>query len=159
VFKGLTIESPLLRSLVAWTLMVPASIRNSRAAMAQVFGPDPVPADFATRGGGLLGLRPKTFIGASRDLQALPGYLPQQQARYASLKVPVHVLYGRGDRILDWRHNGQALVDQVPGATLTLIDGGHMLPVTHPQQCADFIQDVARACAASMQSMPRTAAR
>jgi pimeloyl-ACP methyl ester carboxylesterase len=159
VFKGLTIESPLLRTLVAWTLMVPASIRNSRAAMAQVFGPDPVPADFATRGGGLLGLRPTAFIGASRDLQALPGYLPQQQARYAGLKVPVHVLYGRGDRILDWQHNGQALVDQVPGARLTLIDGGHMLPVTHPQQCADFIDDVARACAASMQSLARAAAR
>jgi pimeloyl-ACP methyl ester carboxylesterase len=159
VFKGLTIQSPLVRSLVAWTLMIPASIRNSRATMAQVFGPDPVPKDFATRGGGLLGLRPKAFIGASRDLQALPGMLPQQQARYGSLSMPVHVLYGRGDRILDWKHNGQALVDKVPNATLTLIDGGHMLPVTHAQQCADFIAEAARACAGSMGVAPRAAAR
>jgi pimeloyl-ACP methyl ester carboxylesterase len=159
VFKGLTIQSPLVRSLVAWTLMIPASIRNSRATMAQVFGPDPVPKDFATRGGGLLGLRPKAFIGASRDLQALPGMLPQQQARYGSLNMPVHVLYGRGDRILDWKHNGQALVDKAPNATLTLIDGGHMLPVTHAQQCADFIAEAARACAGSMGAVPRAAAR
>ncbi|WP_051971529.1 alpha/beta fold hydrolase [Massilia sp. 9096] len=159
VFKGLSIRSPLLRRLVAWTLMVPSSIRNSKATLAQVFGPDPVPNDFATRGGGLLGLRPKAFIGASRDLQALPDYLPQQQARYASLSVPLRVLYGRGDRILDWRNNGQALVDKLPGATLTLIEGGHMLPVTHPQQCADFIEEAARACAGAMQGVPRAAAR
>jgi pimeloyl-ACP methyl ester carboxylesterase len=145
VFKGLTIESPLMRRLVAWTLMLPASIRNSKATLAQVFGPDAVPKDFATRGGGLLGLRPASFLGASSDLQALPGSLPQQEARYGGLRVPVHVLYGRGDRILDWKANGQALVDKVPGARLELIDGGHMLPVTHPQQCADFIDACARA--------------
>jgi len=159
VFKGLTIQSPLLRSLVAWTLMLPASIKNSKATLAQVFGPNPVPKDFATRGGGLLGLRPTAFIGASRDLQALPDALPSQVARYRSLSVPVHVLYGRDDRILDWNNNGQALVDKAPNASLTLIDGGHMLPVTHPQQCADFIAEVARACAGAMGGAPQTAAR
>lgn len=147
VFKGLTIQSRLVRGLVAWTLMVPASIRNSRRTLTQVFGPDPVPPDFAMRGGGLLGLRPQAFVGASRDLQALPDYLPQQQARYGQLRMPVHVLYGRDDRILDWKHNGQALVDQVPGASLTLVDGGHMLPITHPDACADFIRAAAARCA------------
>jgi pimeloyl-ACP methyl ester carboxylesterase len=155
VFKALTIESPLIRHLVAWTLMIPNSIRNSKATLAQVFGPDAVPKDFATRGGGMLGLRPASFLGASRDLQALPGSLPQQEARYGGLQVPVHVLYGRGDRILDWKANGQALVDKVPGARLELVDGGHMLPVTHPQACADFID----ACARAFVPAARSAAR
>jgi pimeloyl-ACP methyl ester carboxylesterase len=145
VFKALTIESKALRTLLAWTLAIPASIRNSRATLDQVFGPDPVPADFGTRGGGLLGLRPKTFLAASDDLQALPARLPQQKARYGALRVPLQVLYGRADRILDWRVHGQPLVDAVPGAGLTLIDGGHMLSVTHPQACADIIDAVARA--------------
>jgi hypothetical protein len=52
VFEGLTILSPCWRRFVAWTLAVPASIRNSRATLEQVFGPDLVPHDFATRGGG-----------------------------------------------------------------------------------------------------------
>lgn len=159
VFKGLTIRSRLLRGMVAWTLMVPASIKNSRKTLAQVFGPDRVPADFATRGGGLLGLRPKAFVGASRDLQALPDYLPQQQARYGELRVPVQVLYGRDDRILDWKANGQALVDKVPGATLALIDGGHMLPITHPDACADFIDAAARACGPTVRIAGHAAAR
>jgi pimeloyl-ACP methyl ester carboxylesterase len=118
-----------------------------------------VPADFGTRGGGLLGLRPKAFLGASADLQALPEALPQLQARYGQLRMPVRVLYGRGDRILDWQVNGQALVDKAPDARLELVDGGHMLPITHPQLCADFIEATARACAASMGRGARTAVR
>jgi len=44
---------------------------------------------------------------------------------------------------LSWKKNGQALVDKVPQATLTLVDGGHMLPVTQVALCADFIRSVA----------------
>ena len=54
----------------------------------------------------------------------------------------MQVLFGRGDRLLDWRSNGQALVDKVAGARLQLVDGGHMLPVTQPDVTAKFIEDV-----------------
>jgi pimeloyl-ACP methyl ester carboxylesterase len=149
VFKSLTIESRPLRTLLAWTFAIPASIRNSRTTLDQVFGPDAVPKDYAMRGAGLLGLRPKTFLAASADIQALPARLPAQQARYGSLRLPLRVLYGREDRILDWRAHGQALVDAVPGARLELIDGGHMLPVTHARACADLVDDVATAVVAA----------
>jgi pimeloyl-ACP methyl ester carboxylesterase len=144
-FEGLTIESPLARKVVAWTLAIPLSIKNSAAVLAQVFGPEEVPRDFPTRGGALLSLRPSAFLSASADLQALPACLPQMQDGYARLRVPVSVLYGREDRILDWKANGQTLVDKVPGARLELVDGGHMLPLTQPQLCADFIREAALA--------------
>jgi pimeloyl-ACP methyl ester carboxylesterase len=140
VFKGLTIASPLARKLVAWTLAIPASIKGSAKTLEVVFGPEAVPKDFATKGGGLLSLRPSAFLSASADLQALPGRLPQVQARYHALSIPVSVLYGKDDRILDWKANGQALVDKVPGARLELVEGGHMLPVTQPGLTADFIE-------------------
>jgi pimeloyl-ACP methyl ester carboxylesterase len=140
VFKGLTIESPFMRRLLAWTLAIPASIKASAATLEVVFGPEAVPKDFATRGGGLLSLRPSAFLAASGDLQALPDSLPRVQARYASLRVPVSVLYGKDDRILDWKANGQALVDKVPGARLELVEGGHMLPVTQVEVTAEFIE-------------------
>jgi pimeloyl-ACP methyl ester carboxylesterase len=145
VFKALTIASPGVRKLVAWTLAIPASISNSRATLEQVFGPEAVPKDFATRGGGLLSLRPSAFLSASSDLQALPERLPQLQQRYGELRLPVSVLYGKDDRILDWKANGQALVDKVPGARLELIEGGHMIPITNPEACAVFIADAAAA--------------
>ena len=143
VFKSLTIESPFVRKLVAWTLAVPASIKNSKATLDMVFGPEAVPKDFATKGGGLLGLRPAAFLSASSDLQALPARLPQVQERYGELRVPLSVLYGKDDRILDWKANGQALVDKVPGARLELIEGGHMLPITQVGVTATFIEAAA----------------
>jgi pimeloyl-ACP methyl ester carboxylesterase len=146
VFEGLTIQSPRWRRFVAWTLATPATIRNTRTSLEQVFGPDPVPHDFATRGGGLLGLRPGAFLSASADLQALPDRLPEQQMRYGELRVPVSILYGKDDRILDWRTHGLALADKVDGARLELVAGGHMLPITHPDVTAAFIDAAAAAC-------------
>jgi pimeloyl-ACP methyl ester carboxylesterase len=139
-FAGLTIQSPLVRQLVAWTLAIPASIKKSAATLEMVFGPEAVPKDFATKGGGLLSLRPSAFLSASADLQALPARLPLVQERYGELRVPVSVLYGKDDRILDWKANGQALVDKAPGARLELVEGGHMLPVTQVETTVAFIE-------------------
>jgi pimeloyl-ACP methyl ester carboxylesterase len=142
-FSALTISSPPLRNLFAWTVATPGSIARREAILEQVFGPDEVPHDFGTRGGGLLGLRPSHFVAASADLQALPEHLPAISSRYAELRAPLSVLFARGDRILNWKKNGRALVDKVPGATLELVDGGHMLPVTHPQLTVRFIRNAA----------------
>lgn len=142
-FRGLTIASPLLRRLVAWTLATPVSIAQARKVLGQVFGPEPVPHDFATKGGGLLSLRPSQFLSASDDLQALPAAMAQLEPRYGELRLPVRILFGRDDRVLDWRANGQALADKAQHATLTLCDGGHMLPVTQPQLTAAFIREAA----------------
>jgi pimeloyl-ACP methyl ester carboxylesterase len=142
-FVGLTVQSPAMRAILAWTLAIPASIKGSAAVLGEVFGPEPVPRDFPTRGGGLLSLRPSAYLSASSDLQALPLTLPALEQSYHRLRVPVSVLYGRDDRILDWKANGQALVDKVPGARLQLVDGGHMLPLTQPAVTADFIRHAA----------------
>jgi pimeloyl-ACP methyl ester carboxylesterase len=143
VFKALTIRSQLMRKLVAWTVATPASIARSAKVLPIVFGPEPVPADFATKGGGLHSLRPSQFLAASADMQALPDVMPTLEQQYAGLQLPVRVLFGKGDRLLDWRANGQALVDKLPGSTLTLVEGGHMLPVTQPELTAGFIRAAA----------------
>jgi pimeloyl-ACP methyl ester carboxylesterase len=147
VFKGLMIRSSLARKLVAWTVATPSSIARSKAMLGHVFGPEPVPSDFATRAGGLLSLRPSQFLSASADLQAVPERLPAIEARYAELTLPVSVLFGKDDRILDWKANGQALTDKIAGASLQLVEGGHMLPVTNPALAADFVREAANACA------------
>lgn len=145
VFRSMTIETGWLRCLFAATLAVPLGILASKPVLRDVFGPESVPPDFATRGGGLLGLRPAAFLAGSADLQALAAHMPRIEGRYGELGMPLHVLFGRGDRLLDWRSNGQALVDKVAGARLQLVDGGHMLPVTQPEVTADFIEDVVAA--------------
>lgn len=149
VFRSMTIETAWLRRLFAATLAVPLGIVGSKAILRDVFGPESVPADFATRGGGLLGLRPQAFLAGSADVQALSRHMPRIEGRYGELRMPVAVLFGRDDRLLDWRANGRALVDKVAGARLELVDGGHMLPVTQPERTAAFIEGVVAASAAS----------
>ena len=140
VFRALWIRSPLLRTLTAWTVAAPAFLLRSRSALAEVFGPEPPPADFATRGGGLLGLRPASFRGACEDLVAARDDLPGMVARYPSLRLPVSVLFGAEDRILDAQKHGAALRALIPGAKVEIVPGGHMLPLTQPELTADFVR-------------------
>jgi pimeloyl-ACP methyl ester carboxylesterase len=143
-FQGLVVNSPLMRKIIAWTLATPLGIRNAPKLLAIVFGPDAVPADFPIRGGGLLGLRPKAFYNTSSDLVAANEDVPGMMPRYGGLTIPLGMLYARGDQVLDYRRQGEAMKQQCPALDLVLLDGhGHMLPVTAPEATADLIRRVA----------------
>lgn len=147
-FDGLVIGSPLLRRLIAWTLATPLSIANGRRALTVLFGPQPVAGDFAMSGGGLLNLRPASFIGASGDLMASRGDLGAMPARYKNLTVPVGILYGTGDRVLDPALHGKGLAAKMTGADLELIEGGgHMILIASADRAAAFIARMARRAA------------
>ncbi|MBQ5949198.1 alpha/beta fold hydrolase [Massilia sp. ST3] len=145
VFRALAIRPRWLRGLFAHTLAVPASIAASRRVLEQVFGPEPVTPDFPTRGGGLLSLRPRHFLASAADLEALPAHMAALEPRYGELRVPLAILFGRDDRLLCWRANGQAMLDKAPWARLDVVEGGHMLPVTRPGLTASFIAEAAAA--------------
>jgi pimeloyl-ACP methyl ester carboxylesterase len=150
VFRGLAIRSPLMRWIMAWTLAIPLSIRNAVTVLNAVFGPQPVPADFPTKGGGLLGLRPRAIITASTDLVAVPEDLETMPGRYKSLTQPVGILFGAGDRILDPAAHGEALAAKLPGADLELIEGeGHMVLICSAERSATFIARMAKRVAAA----------
>jgi pimeloyl-ACP methyl ester carboxylesterase len=154
-FDGMEIASPLLRRLIAWTLATPLSIVNRDRALAVLFGPQPVADDFAVRGGALLNLRPKSFIGASGDVMAARSDLATMPARYQHLTVPVGLLYGTDDRILDPALHGQGLAAKVAGADLEMIEGGgHMILITSADRAAAFIARMAQRAAAQNRLAP-----
>jgi pimeloyl-ACP methyl ester carboxylesterase len=143
-FQGLVINSPVMRKIIAWTLAIPMSIRNAPKLLKIVFGPDAVPADFPTRGGGMLGLRPNSFYNTSSDAVAVMEDLPGMMNRYSGLTIPLGMLFAKGDLILDYRMHGEAMKQQCPALDLVLLDGhGHMLPLTAPDATADLIRHVA----------------
>ena len=85
----------------------------------------------------------KQPVGYSR-LRSTQGWQPNFRADklrgYDDLSLPIGVLYGRHDRILDPQEQGQALSDRLSIVELELIDGGHMLPITQPDTTIDFIR-------------------
>lgn len=143
-FKGLVIESPAVRRFIAATIATPAAIATREKVLAHVFGPDPVPADFGTAGGGLLGLRPSAFFHTSTDLIAASADLPEMVERYSKLSAPVAILYGKDDRILSPQAHGEAMRERVADLRLDIVEGGHMLPITVPDTTAAWIREVAR---------------
>ena len=128
---------------------MPAASSTSATPDASSFAPEPVAEDFGTRGGGRLALRPNSFYAASSDMVAANVDLAGMVARYGELRLPVAILYGRGDAILDPAMHGTPTADLIAGAEIELVDGGHMLPVTQPALTAKWIErQVARHVAA-----------
>ena len=144
MFRRLAVRSPALRFLMSWTLVTPSAMRHRDEVMRRVFAPDPVSPAYAVAGGGVLGLRPSAFHATSSDLVALdPSDLARTTGRYGELRIPVGILFGTGDPILDHRLNGIAMEERIPGLMLELIPGGHMLPVTAPERSVALIRRVA----------------
>jgi pimeloyl-ACP methyl ester carboxylesterase len=140
-FAGL-LAPPSLRPAVAWLIAVPAGTMSGALVAQQVFAPDPVPADFATRGGGALSLRPKSYMAGSFEIRGATAEMEKLTARYGSFEVPVAILFGRDDHVLDPASNGEKTAAEIPGATIDLIKGGHMLPVTRAAETEAWLRRV-----------------
>ena len=145
VFWSLAVRPAWLRRFVAHTLTVPIGLLTRRSVVKGVFAPDPAPEDFATQGGGLLGMRPGNFYAASTEINTVNDHLPGMVKRYPQLTLPIGLVYGSRDQVLDFRKHGQALVDKVPGVKLQLVEGGgHMLPITATARVVEVVQQVAK---------------
>lgn len=144
-FRALDVGNSLARQIIAWTLATPGFMLGRDKVLPAIFGPDPVPKDFAIRAGGILAMRPSQFVATSEDLRALPDHLPELITRYEELRrdeaPPVSILVARQDRILDSKNQGVALAERLKRAHLEIVEGGHMLPVTQPEIVAKFIEE------------------
>jgi pimeloyl-ACP methyl ester carboxylesterase len=82
-------------------------------------------------------------MAAEQDLASMP-------ARYKELTMPVGILYGTEDRILDPALHAQGFATKVPGTDLELIVGaGHMLLISSADQVAAFVARIAQRAAAT----------
>jgi pimeloyl-ACP methyl ester carboxylesterase len=128
--KGLLVPAAL-RPLIAWTIAVPLSMRTGKAKTAEVFAPDAVPEDFAIRAGGALAIRPVSFQQGCYEIEIAPEAMKLQAPRYGEVTLPVSILYGRQDALLDPDLHGGKTAADVQNGKVEYLDGGHMLPVTH----------------------------
>jgi pimeloyl-ACP methyl ester carboxylesterase len=139
VFRALTITAPMARALVGNLLAAPLGRLNSDMSNATIFGPEPFPVDFDVRGGAALTLRPEAFAAACADAAACQADMPALARRYGDLRLPVGILFGKGDLLLAPDVHGAVTARAIPDAQYTAIDGGHMFPVTQPARTAQWI--------------------
>ncbi|NVZ50503.1 alpha/beta hydrolase [Pseudomonas sp. B6002] len=145
VFLSLAIRPAWLRRWMSHTLTMPIGLLTKGSVVKGVFAPDAAPPDFATRGGGLLGMRPDNFYAASTEINQVNDHLPDMVKRYPQLTLPIGLIYGAKDRVLDFQKHGQALASKVPGLKLQVVEGrGHMLPITATERVAALVEQVAK---------------
>jgi pimeloyl-ACP methyl ester carboxylesterase len=91
---------------------------------------------------------PSGGSGPSPDVRALIGYAgpsmadPTLAGRLGGLDLPVHVLWGESDRIVDPEY-GRAFAAAIPGATFTLLPRtGHLPQVETPEELLGALLDL-----------------
>lgn len=140
-FRSLIVPARL-RPIIAWTLSIPIGVRTGPKKAVQVFSPDPVPTDFGLRGGGMLALKPASFQSGAFEISVANTEMQVQAPRYGEIRMPVAILYGRGDYLLEPALHGEKTAAAIPGAKLTLIDGGHMLQICHVDATEAWLRGV-----------------
>ncbi len=138
-FRGLMTPAPL-RGILSWTLAIPMTTLTGPGVLKAVFTPDAVPLDFPIRGGGALSARPVSYRSGAFELGDASDSMRSLVPHYGAIDVPVSILFGRQDNLLDPEQHGTTTADLVARGEITLIEGGHMLPVTHPDETALFIR-------------------
>jgi len=140
VFNMLGVANPTIRKLVSETIAIPLSIKNGAHIVAGIFAPDDVPIDFRLQGGGLLTLQPEAFFAASTDFNAVGLDLASQQARYGELSLPIGMLYGDEDKVLDPDTHISVVQKACPDMELVrLANTGHMPIVVETDKTVDFV--------------------
>lgn len=142
-FAGLDIPAGPIRTILAHSWAVPIAQGKAKETLDEVFRPDPWPEDFVILAGGALGLRPRAFLTAVEDFAAGSRIDRLSRTYEAVLKTPGGVLFGDGDALLDPDLHGQTM-ERYGLTSVTLPGRGHMIPITAPRECADFVKDMAK---------------
>jgi pimeloyl-ACP methyl ester carboxylesterase len=122
--------SPLLGRLAA-----PKMIRK-------IFAPSPVPARFAAEFPVDLMLRPSQIRASAADTALMVPSAAELSGRYGELTMPIAIMAGTGDEIVDVGRHAQRLHREIPTSELRLIDGaGHMVHHLAPRQVVDLIRE------------------
>lgn len=143
-FTKWALKRAWFRLFAAKVLMTAFRKRYSRQQVNAIFAPEPPRSNFASEFGGDLSMHSGAFFAASADLASAQRSLYSQYQHYHSIRCPVGVIYGDGDRVLAYRHHMGHIQKALPDAECRLLKGrGHMIPITAVDECASLIDAVA----------------
>lgn len=142
-------------SIVAWSATLPLIgpiLRNTllpvegavfgNLAVKALFDPAPVPETYAVFPSGLA-LRPSQLRAAGEDGRTLRAWAKRACPHYSDIVVPVIIVAGTDDRVVDPIGHSRRLHDEIPGSRLRLWpDTGHMVHHTRADEVIDVIDEV-----------------
>lgn len=119
-------------SRLGGALLVPmmtafTSDRKIETTLEAIFAPQPVPEGYAGHVGTGLTLRRRSLRANGAQRATILDEIIAQQSHYSAITVPTEIVHGTADPIVPDHVHSLPLAGQIPGATLTRLDGvGHM---------------------------------
>lgn len=125
--------SPLLG-----TALLPLSLKA-------MFSPLPVPDRFRRRFPHAFPVRPGQIRAEAQDAASMVSAVRAMEAHYRDLHLPVTIMAGTHDRVVDLEAHAMWLHEALPDSELKVLPGvGHMLHYAAPEQVAAAIEEVSR---------------
>lgn len=123
-------------------------LQRSRGGVAsfvrRIFEPQSPPAGYVDYIGGQLALRPETLKANMEDIATLNGALRRLAPDYPSVEVPVEIISGTEDFIIEPRRQPIPFAASLSRPRLTLLDGvGHMAHHAAPTELLGAIDRIA----------------
>lgn len=112
---------PVIGSLFANTLALPAGLTRLESGSACVFAPNPKPDDYLTSTAPALVLRPGAFRSNAIDVANLKPYVSRVASRYPEIKVPTVIVTGDSDSVVLAHIHSEGLARDIDGAELLWI--------------------------------------
>ena len=127
---------PVIGPLFRMTLLPTLGQRVLAQRIAEAYAPDSVRADHLAAARALW-LRPSEAAATVWDAKNLQTALDSASHRYGEIAIPVVIVVGDRDQILD---ESRRLQSAIPGAELRVLPGtGHEIPHTRPGLLADAV--------------------
>ena len=108
------------------------------------FAPQAAPAGYGDYIGAPLALRPETFRANVRQVNTLRPHTVEMAKRYPELTLPIEILHGTADETVPIQIHSEKIVDLIPSAHLTRMEGvGHMPHHVDPEAAVAAIDRAA----------------
>lgn len=134
---------PLVGDLMRYTVSPIVARMLWRPIVKRAFAPQQVDARFRELPVWMM-LRPKQLRASAAETAMMIPSATSLARRYPELKVPVIVMSGTKDLIVDFGHNSERLSERIPDSELQLQPGvGHMTHYAHPDQVMAAIDSIA----------------
>jgi len=123
---------PLLGKFVVKTLTPLLGRAIVRRGLTQAYDPQDVQPDYVEKSAAMWMRLDRLMAGAS-DERTLPASLKDLSQRYTGIEMPVVIVTGSADRVLDPKDHAYPLQQTIKDAKLIVLrNTGHQLPQTQP---------------------------
>lgn len=126
--------NPLVGGLFNTVLTRPFVKAAARSGTAAAFAPSEMPEGYVERAGVLRAVRPAAMYANARDVTHLNREVIAQQDRYPGISMPVAIMVGDGDTVVNPGIHSLRLARTLPNARIEVFSGvGHLPHEASPE--------------------------